>query len=500
MRRLRDERGIAVGVALFVLLITLTLGGAAVMAATQVNDLSNRDTSSKAAVEAAEAGLRSATYRLNMLGTSDPNCPTVPNATAWDATSRLCQRDGPSADDARWGDSATDDPSSHLGNGATYSYWISAPLTSSDTCAGDNVVNAANIITQRCVTAVGTANGVSARTQARVAAFSAAPLFDGAGIIGRNRITIKPGNGGTASIYATTGTNGSMTLGNNVTIDGRSQSGAAVELGPGATFTPGNNGDILLPSATPTRVDPATLAIQPVATDCQQGGIGAAPSSDTACFGKGYNSDDRIAGCTASGSATVDACSGLTWNASSRSVTVANGGSVTLAGSSLPYNFCNFTTGNNATINIPLGAHVALYIDSNYATDGGDPLGNCPAGTGKLTLGNGTVINNLNPDPLSLQIYVYGTSPPGSNIVTWNNNAQSTYMVLWAPNSTIQMQNNGAFWGGIGGYNVDITNNFTFHWVGDVSSIQGHAQGLYYRSAWRQCPSNPTTSDPRSGC
>jgi hypothetical protein len=490
----RSERGIAVPVALIVLLITLTLGGAAVLASTQVNDLSNRDSGSKAALEAAEAGVKTATYRLNMLGTQDTSCPTTPTAAAWDATSRLCTRVGPVQDDARWGDSAPDDPASHLGNGATFSYWVSAPLRTGDSCAGHTVQNSLEAIAQRCVTAVGTVHGVSARTQARIAAFAAQPLFAGAGMIGTNRITIKPGNGGNASIFSTTGTNGTISLGNNVTIDGTVQSNTAAELGPSGILSLGNNGDVLLPSSQPTRVDASQLNIAPVDPGCSSGGVGTAPAG-----GGCWNVDNRIAGCTAAGSPTVDACSGLTWTASSRSVSIANNGSVTLNGGTMPYNFCNFTTANNATITIPIGAHVVIFIDSS-AADGGDPNGNCPSGSGNFSLGNGTIINNLNADPLSLQIYIYGKSPKGSNVVTWNNNALSTYATLYAPNSTVQMQNNGGFWGGIGAYNLDITNNFTFHWVGTVASLSARPQGLYYRSAWRQCPAQPTTSDPRSGC
>jgi hypothetical protein len=492
---MRNERGIAVPIVLMVLLVTTLLGSAAVIAAVRSNNLTNRDTRSKAALEAADAGVRTAAYRMNMLGTRDPYCPTAPTAVAWDAVSRMCQRDGPSQDDARWGDSAPDDASSHLGNGATFSYWVSAPLRTGDACAGDTVQNTLFPVSQRCVTAVGTANGVSARTQARVAAYSAKPLFGGAGLIGANRLSIKPGNGGqVAGIFGTVGSNKQITLGNNVTVDGTTQSGVAAELGPAATMTT-SNGDILLPSNQPAVVDPAQLNIAPVDPGCSSGGVGTAPAG-----GGCWNIDNRIAGCTASGSATVDGCSGLTWTAASRSVNIANGGNVTLNGGTLPYNFCNFTTQNNTTINIPLGAHVVIFIDSPSA-DGGDPNGNCPSGSGNFTLGNGTIIRNLNTDPLTLQIYIYGTTTPkGANVVTWNNNALSTYATLYAPNSTVQLQNNGGFWGAVGAYNLDITNNFTYRWVNTISQLSARPQGLYYRSAWKQCPTQPTTADPRSGC
>jgi hypothetical protein len=478
MRRLREERGIAVPIALMILLVTTVLGSAAVLAARQTSSVTNRDTGSKAALEAAEAGLRTATYRLNMLGTQSAYCPTTPTATAWDATTRVCAGVGPTT----------------LGNGGTYTYWVSAPLQTGDACPGHAVQNSQYPVAERCITAVGTVNGVSARTQARVASFAAQPLFAGAGLIGVNRLNVV----NNAQIYATIGTNGAMTLNPNVLVDGTSESGVATLLGPAGRLTTGN-GVTLLPSNNKTGTVPASqLNIAPVDPGCSSGGVGAAPAGD-ACFGTGWNLDDRIAGCTAAGSATVDKCSGVTWNASTRSLSMGNNSSLTLAGGTLPYNFCNLTTQNNATITIPIGAHVVIFIDSS-SQDGGDPNGNCPKGSGNLTLGNGMQVINNNPDPLSLQIYVYGTSPKGANVVTWNNNIASTYMTLYAPNSTVELQNNGTFSGGVGAYNLDILNNLTFRWIGTESTLSGRPQGLYFRSGWKQCPSVATTSDPRSGC
>jgi Tfp pilus assembly protein PilX len=455
MRGLRDQRGIAVPIALMVSLITTVLGSAAVLAATQTNSVTNHDTGSKAALEAAEAGLRTATYRLNMLGTQDAYCPTTPTATAWNATTRLCAQEGPTT----------------LGNGGTYSYWVSAPLVTGNACAGETVQNSQYPVAQRCVTAIGTVNGVGARTQARVAAYAAQPLFGGAGLIGVNRLSIA----NNASIYSTVGSNGTLTLSNNVLVDGTTQSGVAALLGPAGKLTTSNNVVTLPAGNKSTSVPASQLSIAPVDPGCSSGGVGAAPAGN-ACFGTGWNLDDRIAGCTAAGSATVDKCSGLTWNASTRSVSLTNNASVTLAGGTLPYNFCNFTAQNNVTITIPIGAHVVIFIDSS-SQDGGDPNGNCPKGSGVLTLGNNVQLINNNPDPTSLQIYVYGTSPKGANVVTWNNNSVNTAMTLYAPNSTIELQNNGTFTGGIGGYNVDVLNNIVFRWAGTEANLSAARRG-----------------------
>jgi hypothetical protein len=488
----RSERGIAVPVALIVLLITLTLGGAAVLASTQVNDLSNRDTGSKAALEAADAGIKTAIYRLNMLGSQDAYCPTTP-AVAWDATSRLCVRDGPVQDDARWNDAAPDDSASHLGNAATFSYWVSGPLRTGDSCAGDVVQNAQFPVAQRCVTSIGTSGRVSSRAQARVAAYAAQPLFGGAGLIGVHSLSIAQNS----VIKSTIGSLGAITLNNNVFVDGTTESNVAVELGPSATLTK-SNGVVLLPANQQTAgVDGAQLNIAPVDPGCSSLGVGAAPAGDP-CAGKGWNSDDRLAGCPHAASATKDACdSGVSFNSSTRSLTLGNNSNVTLAGSTLPYNFCNLSAVNNANIYIAAGARVVIFIDSSDQ-DGGNKNGHCPAGSGNLTVKNNLITNN-NDDPTSLQIYVYGTSPKGSNNVTWWNNGTAN-LTLYAPNSSVDFKNNGVFKGGLGAYDLILGNNTTFIWDGREGDLSARPQGLYYRSAWRQCPAQPTTSDPRSGC
>src|ERR1700720_2325217 len=109
MSRLREESGIAMVVALAVMLVVLLLGGAAVMAATQTNDIVTSDSKSKTALEAADAGLRAATYRLSVMQPDNSHCVTssgvsLPNYPSSGST--YCY-DGPPAD-----------ASASLGNGS----------------------------------------------------------------------------------------------------------------------------------------------------------------------------------------------------------------------------------------------------------------------------------------------------------------------------------------------------------------------------------------------
>ena len=95
MTRLREEHGMALVVALLVMMITLLLAGVAVTVAVHTNSFANRDTGGKTALQAADAGLHVATYRLNVLRPDAGHCPTSPATTI--GAGNLCAGVGPRA-------------------------------------------------------------------------------------------------------------------------------------------------------------------------------------------------------------------------------------------------------------------------------------------------------------------------------------------------------------------------------------------------------------------
>ena len=73
-RRLTDERGVALPVALAVLFTVAGLATVAARAAIVSNNQSFRDNNAKRAVQAANAGLQAAVYQTNLL---QPSCDAV---------------------------------------------------------------------------------------------------------------------------------------------------------------------------------------------------------------------------------------------------------------------------------------------------------------------------------------------------------------------------------------------------------------------------------------
>ncbi len=452
-RAAAGEQGIALPVALALLLILTLLGTAAVVASTQTNDLTTRDANAKAALEAADAGLRVAAFRLNQLRPDDTHCPTIP-ISAPDATN-MCAAAGPES----------------IGNGASYRYWISG-LLGGGTCAGNTVDSTQTSIGQRCITAIGTANGVGARTQERVVAYDSRPVFPTA-IYGSKSVTISNNAtiNGTSLQPALLGTNGALTIGGGGTvIDG-------YQVGPTATISDSSTTN----NAPPTASQPARRTTPwPALSDVQFGNTNT------------VNEDARICG--------LDPCSGVTYDATTRVLRMSNNSSLTLGGGI--YNFCDFTAGNNAHITIGATVQTQIYIDSpsRILSDGITPA--CPS-TGTFTLSNNDTLDNPSGNALNIQLYVYGNPAlPGTSVVSLFNNSNS-YVSVDAPFSTVKISpsRNTSYTGAIAGYAVTLGNAANFTYQPSTSTLQIGALGLYYRAYWAQCPATPTIpSDPTSGC
>ncbi len=456
-----DERGAAMIIAVMVLLITFVLAGAAVTVAVQNNMFSRADVNRKNALEAAEAGLQVALYRLNMLRPDDSHCVgdavASPNSTGTCASSSYT-----------------------LGNGSSYSYVMTPLAGTGAACVGLTVIGDTNI-SQRCVTAVGVSGSVAVRSQIRAAAFGARPLFPVSGITGLTGLT----NSNNVQIGGWEASNGQISASNNAVITG------SLELGPAGSYSHANN------ASNPPQVPlSGPIVLSPVNPGTSnQTSLGGCPTRAAAGF-PACNDDYRISNYLNNPShptAPYDQPTGtVAFNSATRAFSMINNASITLGGGI--YNFCSFSAANNATINLAPGTKTEIIIDSPD-----DPGSGCPAASGTLNATNNVTWNTLSTDPTALQIYVYGLNN-ASNVVNFSNNGVFSG-VLYAPQSTINLSNNAQFTGAISGNIVNLSNNFQFNWGATAGTLQATSTGLYYRTAWAQCtPQPPTPSAPGSGC
>lgn len=455
--RLRDEEGIALAVAMIVLMVITMLVAAAVGVATQTNGSTRSDANKKTALEAAEAGLQVALYRLNMLRPDDQHC--VGDQVALPDGTGTCQSS-----------------SNTLGNGSSYSYAMTPTMGSSATCVGLNVQSSSSI-SQRCITSTGAANGISARSQIRVAAFAAQPLFPYGGLTGLKSVTLTGG----ATVTGTAASNGTVTASGIANAQG-------IVLGPGGTFTHSGNvsygqvSNISSPIVL-SPVDPGTS---------NQSSLSACPARQTAGY-PACNDNYRIQNGLATPLQTpYDPSASISYNAATRTLTMIGNASLTLGGGI--YNFCELDTSGNSTITIASGAvKTEVFIDSPD-----DPNSGCPASSGNLNMNGNTSWVNPSADPTALQIYEYGRNN-GSSSITLSGQA-AFYGVLYAPQSSIRLSGNSAVYGAIAGSSVTMSGN-GFNWDSRAGSLQAHTTGIDYRTAWAQCTPAPTVaSSPGSGC
>ena len=456
LRRIgREQDGVAMIVAIGALAMMLMLTATVVGATQLLGTATTTETARKRAFEAAEAGLQATVYRLNMLAPANDRCIGGAGETVQAAsTGTSC---------APYAES--------LGNGASFTSWTTLPLSAGGTCAG-LTVGGSSAISERCVTASGTVDGVTRRVQTRVASYATAPIFPIAGVVGLHSVHIT----NNAHVYGGSGSNGQVTIDNNGTS-------ASVTIGPAApNVSVGNNGS----SGPVTR---RTSAQGPFALAPVDPG-NSVTVNDNVRLTNAFASPQRSPFDSVNG--------GVTWDATTRVLSLGNNASATIGGGI--YNFCQLSLSNNSSITLAPGARTAIYIDSPSRSGSG-----CGASTGTFAMGNNSsFVNNSPPaqgsgfahDPTALQLYIVGKA--GAAVTLANNSA--FYGTVYAPTSTVHIANNAGTWGAVAANDIDLANNATLTADPNATNITTSGGGVFFRTAWRECRPQPTTTDPASGC
>jgi Tfp pilus assembly protein PilX len=471
-RRLTDQAGFVLPTAIIVLLIVTVLVGAAITVAAQTSTSTTRDDNTKAALEAAEAGLQVATYRLTKLAPEPTQCINGSEKTGVETECKS--------------------GSEPLGNGAEFTYWTTLELPLVSTCTGAAVTPPSNGDTyvQRCVTSVGKVNGVQRRVQERVFSLLASPLFEVEGILGYHSVIVKP-NG---TLAGEIGTNEIIKLENGVTV-------TKTDLGPSGTITGSGSPGTITKNTSPYVPPPIPIGQSAIsAKTIAECGV---PTLGTSA---GKNCDFLITnGIEAAAKKTkikpedpVGGPSGsVTFNPSIRSLSMGNKAELTLENGI--YNFCDFQVpGNGATLRIAFGATVQIFIDSAKREESGKSVCEGDPEAGKLVFKNGLAIENPNKTATSLQIYVYDNS--GGTIEFKNNGSSNFYGTIVAPYSKVEIGNNTEFIGAIEANEVELINNFKFKWALEDKDLKAEIKPHYERKAWEECTPTYSGTNFQEGC
>ena len=445
LRRLTDERGVALPVAMAVLAAVAGLATVAARAAIVSGNQSFRDNNAKRAVQAASAGLQAAVYQTNLLQPAVNECVLKDNSTGA-LTNGAVQSSG-------WCQAQNED----LGDGASYSMQISS--------ATDVTTSTGLSASQRKVVSFGTVNGVRRRAVVTINAGRGAPVFPpGFVVTVRDSITLM--NNSTFNGHL--GSNGTINLKNNSTACGD------IIAGPGKTPTIGKN---------TTQCPGYTIGSATEPFDLQPVDLSGPRAS---------NDNERLSPLNGAGKDTSPNASRISWDSSTRVLTVNNNGVLNLTGDT--YLFCRLQVNSTGTIQIPSRTSpLRIYIDAPE---------NCPNTSGMGSVAwNGDLVNLYSPAH-ALLLMVGGSAKKATRVDLPHNDATSPIGV-YAPNSSVNAKNHVNFTGAVVAKSITAMNNATFNWHPSINGIVSGSDIRFYQFAtgsYKECTGVPTTGVPDSGC
>lgn len=447
---IRDERGIAIPVALAILFMVAGLATVSVREAIVSQTQSFRDRNVKRAVQAANAGLETATYDANLMQPGSLQC-VVHAGSGGQLAIASVQGDG-------WCAAQSED----LGDGGSYTMRISA---------AQSLRANGQALVQRTIVSTGTANGVNRRVSKRITAATGEPVF-ASGYAGVSLNAVDFGNN--VSVTGGLGSNGNVYLKNFAEVCGPATpgSGKAVIVQNNAHICDGYSTQ---PATTSFNLQPVDQGNAPTVNDNDRIGSPPGPTNPDPC----------------------SSCSSINWNPATRVLELKNNATLTLGGS--VYSVCRLDLDNTSQLKIavrPPGSAVRIYVDSPENCGGG-------SGMGSVSVRNNASIVNLNADPTTLQLYVVG-SPTKATSIDFSNGVDvesDMLMAIYAPYSTVTMRNNVGLTGAIAARQLVLQNNasLTYHdRIGDITT--GSSVRLYRGEEYVECSNAPPTAAIDSGC
>jgi Tfp pilus assembly protein PilX len=472
---LKTQDGVALPVATAMMLVISLFVVGFFTVSLRVNDTSIADRSTKRALAAAEAGLQTALYRLNQIR------PAIADG--------MCLTTGPVAPNAGECDGYTE----QLGNGAQFAYYVTPtaayqPVGSTCVLLPGQTATAAD----RCITAIGTAGGISRRVQVRVSNTSGPVTFKDIGLLGDTLVHA----GNSAEITSDVGTNGTVQFGNSaktfaspsIDVDG------AVLLGPGATYTTQGSSQEIAGGQQ------SVAAFEFPTTDFEAAELGSGTSTAVALnLRPGW-----------------DRPSNSTYNATTKQFTIGNSRDVTMPPGT--YYFCRVSLENSAKWKFDATQPTRIYVDSPSRT-GSQCAGQAdPAGT--FYANNSVEINKEAGREDLLDVFVHGTTSNGTRSAfsgctpagdpPHTGKCKSDFVLgnsvhfegsVYAPNTTVEANNSVTWVGAIGADTIRANNSFKFELTSAVKDSGGDTSGAAERRGWLECrPSSTVAGDPESGC
>ena len=460
----RNESGMAVATALIAMTVAFSFASAAVVYSVNTQHGTIRDHDSKEAIAAADAGANVALMRMNQFSKAVSASSPCVGISGTLLVPKQAEPDG-------WCQQLT----GTVGN-ATYSYRFGPSTTA---CGGST----------SCVVAVGTSNGVSRRVEVTLGTSTVGGILSKAGVIGDEDITLAQH----AEIRVGVGTNGNVNLTNNTSICGDIRHGIGKKI---------------------TEELSATQCTGYVKTEGNES-LPAVSSFMPEALASSWGDDKRLVKCTVlteprqPASCQSDSYSktwGTTipWNGNAatkpRTIEPAQNSTLTLTGGD--YFICRLYLGNNSHLIMGEGAAVRIFFDTPE---------NCgmKAGEAQIEVANNADITSSGHQPTEgkyalMGLYVMGsTAIPTKIIFSNNSNGKSEedadQFILYAPNSSVYLENNATYKGAIVGKTVYLSNHAKVVQDEGFEPPNFGGSNLFSRQSFVEC-TGATGSPPNANC
>jgi hypothetical protein len=419
----RGERGMALPTALFAMVASLGLAGVAVMSTVDVQHGSQRDSGSKSAIAAADAGANVAMMRLNRnpqeLETASCLEGKTPESNGW------CPPVGGEV------------------GGSTYKYQVSKAGTA---CGEFDL----------CVVVTGTAGEVSRRV---LISFDQGPSASGDGSGGEGGTVTKegvnsPSNGhvdgltgkdgltfsGNADIRVNVGTDGSVVSSGNTSICGN------IRHGVGKTWSHSGNAS----QCSGYKVSEENVTLPPVSSFMP---------SDIAT----RNSNGRITMCSKGLPAECqkDTYVGGKWSSTSplnpttRRISLSGNTTLSLGGGD--YWLCELSLSGNSELIMAASSHVRLFFDTPEHCGTTTPIN--LSGNNKIVATGYSAATKTFDMP---GFYLLGSTTTASTVNLSGNFGTTDEFVVYGPNTNVNISGNATFKGVVAGKTVTMSGNGKF--------------------------------------
>ena len=447
----RNQAGMALPTAMFAMIASMGLAGATVVSSVNVQQGSARDSDSKSAIAAADAGANVALLRLNRyasaLGPSSP-CLAVSGGKL--------VLSGASADG--WCPAI-----SGTVGGSSYVYRTTPATTST-----------------MSVVATGTADSVSRRVALTYKTTTVGSALAKEGLIGVDDVEID----NNADARVGVGTNGNVHVHNNGNVCGN------IRHGVGKKTQIDNNGT----QCAGYQITEGNVTLPPVSSFM--------PTNIAT-----ENDNERLVTCTKTKEpreppgCQTDTYTGKwgssePWNPApgSRMIYASNNTTLTLGGGD--YWICRLIIKNNSHLVMADGAKVRIFFDTPE---------NCglQAGEKQIDINNNADVtaSGYQPDLGKFDVpgfYVMG-SEKFSTTIEFSNNSGTNEFLLYAPNSHILIKNNATYTGVIAGKTVHLDNNAIVRQDEGFEPPQIGGAKIFERQSYVEC-TGATASPPNAGC